>query len=330
MRPAELRRSCYDSRGIERVPPVGSITGCSRLAESSRPDHRRRGLLPRRGPPRGAVRDAHWSRLEPRLERNLDGQRWSCSRATRRGPPSSSSAASPRRSRSSFGGSSSAGHEVASRGYWPRATRGMSERGVPRGSAPRHARRSRRRAPTASLGYRSPTWIGQRELWKLDVLAEEGYLYDASINPKLWSFAGHPECNGVYEHRHRALRLWEFPVATVGPRCHAASDQRRQLHPADPPHAAAAPRGTRRSPHDDTARLLLHALGARLRPAADPGDLGAAAPAPLPKPRQDALGDGGLPRAGTGSSASRTTCRWTTRRSSRKSGRRATAAAASS
>ena len=165
---------------------------------------------------RGAVRDTHWSRLEPRLERNLDATLELLGRHSARatffvfGRIAETQPELVRRI-------AEAGHEVASRGYWPRATAGMSE-----AEFLEDLHRARRALEAAGanriLGYRSPTWIGQRELWKLDVLAEEGYLYDASINPKLWSFAGHPECDGVYEHRHRALRLWEFPVTTVGPR----------------------------------------------------------------------------------------------------------------
>ena len=165
---------------------------------------------------RGAVRDAHWSRLEPRLERNLDATLELLGRHSARatffvfGRIAETQPELVRRI-------AEAGHEVASRGYWPRATAGMS-----RAEFLEDLHRARKALEAAGanriVGYRSPTWIGPRELWKLDVLAEEGYLYDASINPKLWTFAGHPECSGVYEHRHRALTLWEFPVTTVGPR----------------------------------------------------------------------------------------------------------------
>jgi polysaccharide deacetylase family protein (PEP-CTERM system associated) len=165
---------------------------------------------------RGAVRDAHWSRLEPRLERNLDATLELLARHSASatffvfGRIAETQPELVRRI-------AEAGHEVASRGYWPGATAGMSQAEF---LEDLHRAKKALEAAGANriVGYRSPTWIGPRELWKLDVLAEEGYLYDASINPKLWSFAGHPECDGVYEHRHRALRIWEFPVTTVGPR----------------------------------------------------------------------------------------------------------------
>lgn len=164
---------------------------------------------------RGAIRDEHWSRLEPRLERNLDATLELLARFGARatffvfGRIAETQPELVRRI-------AEAGHEVASRGYWPRATAGMTETEF---LEDLHRARHALEAAGANriVGYRSPTWIGPRELWKLDVLAEEGYLYDASINPKLWSFAGHAEVSQVYEHRHRALRIWEFPVTTVGP-----------------------------------------------------------------------------------------------------------------
>jgi polysaccharide deacetylase family protein (PEP-CTERM system associated) len=161
---------------------------------------------------RGAIRDEHWSRLERNLDSTLELLARHSARATFFvfGRIAETQPELVRRI-------AEAGHEVASRGYWPRATANMSE-----SEFLEDLHRARRALEDAGsnriLGFRSPTWIGARELWKLDVLAEEGYLYDASINPKLWSFAGHPEAGGVYSHRHRALSLWEFPVTTVGPR----------------------------------------------------------------------------------------------------------------
>ncbi len=75
---------------------------------------------------RGAVRDAHWSRLEPRLERNLDATLELLARHSARatffvfGRIAETQPELVRRI-------VEAGHEVASRGYWPRATAGMSE-----------------------------------------------------------------------------------------------------------------------------------------------------------------------------------------------------------
>lgn len=165
---------------------------------------------------RGAVRDAHWSRLEPRLERNLDA---TLDLLARHGAKATFfvfgriAETEPELVRRI----ADAGHEVASRGYWPRATTGICK-----DEFLEDLHRARKAIEEAGgnrvIGFRSATWIGASELWKLDVLAEEGYVYDASINPRLWSFAGHPECDGIYSHRRGERTLWEFPVATVGPR----------------------------------------------------------------------------------------------------------------
>jgi polysaccharide deacetylase family protein (PEP-CTERM system associated) len=109
-----------------------------------------------------------------------------------------------------------AGHEVASRGYWPRGVDGM---------VPEEFREDLQRTQEALLaagaprvlGYRSPRWIRRKDLWILDVLAEEGYRYDASVNPLLRRFADDPRFKSVHERRHSLsnLTLWEVPVSTA-------------------------------------------------------------------------------------------------------------------
>ncbi|HYV86303.1 MAG TPA: DUF3473 domain-containing protein [Patescibacteria group bacterium] len=113
-----------------------------------------------------------------------------------------------------------AGHEIASRGYWPRGgVKGM----LPH---PEELREELQRAKEALeaagsnriLGYRHPRWIMRRhELWVLDVLVEEGYLYDSSVNPILRRFAGDPRMFETHQHRHSAgtRTIWELPVSTV-------------------------------------------------------------------------------------------------------------------
>jgi polysaccharide deacetylase family protein (PEP-CTERM system associated) len=108
-----------------------------------------------------------------------------------------------------------AGHEVASRGYWPRGVSGM---------VPQEFREDLQRtqdALTAAgapqvLGFRSPRWIRRKDLWILDVLAEEGYRYDASVNPLLRRFADDPRFKEVHERRHSLsnMTIWEVPVST--------------------------------------------------------------------------------------------------------------------
>lgn len=76
-----------------------------------------------------------------------------------------------------------AGHEVASHGYWHKLvyhqTRGEFREDVRSAKAALEAIGGQ-----PVLGYRAPSFsITQRSLWALDVLAEEGFAYDASIFP---------------------------------------------------------------------------------------------------------------------------------------------------
>lgn len=66
-------------------------------------------------------------------------------------------------------------------------------------------------------GYRAPSFsITDRSLWALDVLLEEGFLYDSSMFPIRHDVYGTP---GVNPFPHRIARpagtLWEFPMTTV-------------------------------------------------------------------------------------------------------------------
>jgi len=109
------------------------------------------------------------------------------------------------------------GHEVASAGYSPR----RSARATP------DAFRKDLRLARALLesqganrvhGYRASHWLEARDLWMLDVLAEEGYRYDASVNPVLRRFPDRPELARASELRGLVggRTLWEFPVSTLG------------------------------------------------------------------------------------------------------------------
>jgi len=109
------------------------------------------------------------------------------------------------------------GHEVASSGYSPRGPRDM----VPEEF--RHDLQLAREILESAgsnriVGYRCPrNWFTKESFWALDILAEEGYLYDSSINPILRRFAGDPRRFEVHEHRHssRDLSIHEFPISTV-------------------------------------------------------------------------------------------------------------------
>lgn len=70
----------------------------------------------------------------------------------------------------------------------------------------------------AVLGYRAPSWsITQKSLWALDILAEEGFLYDSSIFPihhDIYGIAGASRVPYCYE-AGGDRQLIEFPPATV-------------------------------------------------------------------------------------------------------------------
>src|SRR5688500_18249587 len=76
-----------------------------------------------------------------------------------------------------------AGHEIASHGYAHRLTYELTP-----AEFRDDLRRARAILEAASgskvLGYRAPSYsITRRSMWALDVLIEEGYLYDSSIYP---------------------------------------------------------------------------------------------------------------------------------------------------
>ena len=91
-----------------------------------------------------------------------------------------------------------AGHEVASRGYWP----GGSIRTRVRDEFREDIRRSRQALEAAGaspvVGYRSSQWIHAQDAWILDILAEEGFQYDSSINPILRRFAWDPRLSLIH------------------------------------------------------------------------------------------------------------------------------------
>ena len=109
-----------------------------------------------------------------------------------------------------------AGHEIASHSYEHRLVYSMT---------PDEFREDLRRARGALesacgaciVGFRAPSYSITREsLWALDVLVEEGYLYDSSIYPVYHDRYGIPDWP---RHVHRVDRaggsLWELPGSTV-------------------------------------------------------------------------------------------------------------------
>ena len=106
------------------------------------------------------------------------------------------------------------GHEVACKGYFHRTIQEMTAEDF---------REDTRRARTAIenatgervIGYRAARGhIGIDELWALDILADEGFVYDSSFYPRLRSAAREPWRRFAFTHRHGAHELREFPLAT--------------------------------------------------------------------------------------------------------------------
>lgn len=107
-----------------------------------------------------------------------------------------------------------AGHEVADRGYLHRGLKEMRPE-----TFRDDLRRSRAVIEEASgrpvLGYRlADGWIGEEDLWALDVLASEGYVYDSSLVPMLRTFRDEPWRRFVHRHEGPHGVLWELPPST--------------------------------------------------------------------------------------------------------------------
>jgi polysaccharide deacetylase family protein (PEP-CTERM system associated) len=68
------------------------------------------------------------------------------------------------------------------------------------------------------LGYRAPTFsIGKKNLWALEILAEEGFLYDSSVFPirhDLYGFPGSPRFPYRVDLKSKR-KLFEIPMSTA-------------------------------------------------------------------------------------------------------------------
>lgn len=109
------------------------------------------------------------------------------------------------------------GHELGCHSYWHRLVYSLQ---------PEEFREDTRRSKdiieqaggSRVLGYRAPSWsVTRQSLWALDILAEEGFVYDSSIYPVHHDIYGVPGAKKFpYEHRCANKRtLYEFPPATV-------------------------------------------------------------------------------------------------------------------
>jgi len=106
------------------------------------------------------------------------------------------------------------GHEIASAGYRPISIEKMTPDEF------RHDLRHSRELLEAAganhiIGYRSPhKWFNASHQWALDILIEEGFQYDASYKPKLWSLKSQPD-RFAREYQSPKGSLWEVPVSTA-------------------------------------------------------------------------------------------------------------------
>jgi polysaccharide deacetylase family protein (PEP-CTERM system associated) len=109
------------------------------------------------------------------------------------------------------------GHEVACHSFWHRPVCSLT---------PETFREDLRlacdviaeAAGVRPIGFRAPSWsITPESTWAFDILAEEGFLYDASIFPIQHDLYGYPR-GERFPHRVKTTRgddLAEFPSATV-------------------------------------------------------------------------------------------------------------------
>jgi len=106
------------------------------------------------------------------------------------------------------------GHEIASKGYHHRRIAEMS--GAELADDLVRAREAIERASGQRVvGCRISDWLTPRDSWALEVIAEQGYLYDSSMRPLLRS---HAAARGERRAHRRAAGghgLWEFPVSSV-------------------------------------------------------------------------------------------------------------------
>jgi polysaccharide deacetylase family protein (PEP-CTERM system associated) len=109
-----------------------------------------------------------------------------------------------------------AGHELASHGFGHRLVYDQSPE-----EFREDLRRSRAVISSAASapvrGYRAPSFsITERSLWALDVIREEGFVYDASIFPIRHDRYGMPSAPRHFHAIERAAgTLWECPGSTV-------------------------------------------------------------------------------------------------------------------
>jgi polysaccharide deacetylase family protein (PEP-CTERM system associated) len=161
-----------------------------------------------------AIRRKHWDRLDPRLDASLQASldllRAHDAKATFFVFGCIAETHPDLIERIMAGG-----HEVASRGFWPRSLHGLG-RAEFVDDLGRAKLALERAGSNAIVGYRSPVWIGPDHLWMLEALSEAGYKYDSSVNPILRRFADQPKYFGFQQMELEGGLIWEIPITTAG------------------------------------------------------------------------------------------------------------------
>jgi polysaccharide deacetylase family protein (PEP-CTERM system associated) len=108
------------------------------------------------------------------------------------------------------------GHELACHSFWHRPVYSLTP-GEFREDLVRARDAIEQAAGVRVVGYRAPSWsITARSLWALDILVEEGFLYDSSIFPIRHDLYGIPGAKRhPYQWQAGRASLTEFPPATV-------------------------------------------------------------------------------------------------------------------
>lgn len=107
------------------------------------------------------------------------------------------------------------GHEVASKGHLHHSIRHFT-RDAFREDLLRSKAALEDAAGCPVVGYRiGHRWFGPRDLWALDVLAEEGFAYDSSVRPLFRNFSAEPWRRRPFCHRHAEREIWEFPLSSM-------------------------------------------------------------------------------------------------------------------
>ena len=106
------------------------------------------------------------------------------------------------------------GHEIASAGYSVKSVRDMTPEEFK--ADLRHAQEALEAAGANHiLGYRCAyKWFSKKDEWALDLLAKEGYIYDASYRPQLWSIRPKDKDRCLYQCGDEQ-KIWELPVSTT-------------------------------------------------------------------------------------------------------------------